>query len=90
MIFTWHAPKAARNIKDHGVSFEEAQTVFDDEFVRHRPDDSHSFGERRFLCTGQSDHNRLLTVVYTEPAPDTIHLISAREATRREQREYEA
>lgn len=88
MIFTWHPPKAAGNLKDHGVSFEEAQTVFADPFAVHQPDDAHSIGERRFACTGLSRQDRLLTVSYTEPEPDTIHLISAREATRREQRDY--
>ena len=56
----------------------------------HIPDVSHSFGEQRFRCLGRSRQGRLLFVVYTEPEPDKLHLISARELTRRERKDYES
>lgn len=90
MDCTWDAAQATDNLKDHGVGFDEACTVFDDEFAMHIPDDAHSFGERRFRCLGRSRQGRLLFVVYTEPEPDKPHLISARELTRRERRDYES
>ena len=90
MAFEWHSKKAARNLKDHGVSFDEAATIFDDPFQVHYPDDAHSFGEQRYICLGFSNQGRLLMLAYTEPVPDTFHIITAREVTRREQREYES
>ena len=90
MIFTWHPPKAARNLKDHGVSFEEARTVFDDPLYQVWCDDLHSFDEARYYCIGQSAQGRWLTISYTERGEDRIHLISAREATRREKKRYES
>jgi uncharacterized protein len=88
--FEWHPPKAEGNLRKHGVSFGEARTVFDDPLQMHFPDDLHSFGERRYVCVGMSEQSRLLALVYTEPVPDTIRLISAREATDREREIYEA
>lgn len=90
MHFEWHPPKAESNLVKHGVSFEEAQTVFDDQNQMHLPDYLHSIGEQRYHCFGMSKQGRRLMVVYTEAAADTIRIISAREMTRREQREYES
>lgn len=89
MNFEWHPPKAERNLAYHGVSFEEASTVFDDDKQLHRRDDLHSFNEQRYICLGMSDQNRLLMVVYTEKWEGLIRIISAREATTREEDEYE-
>jgi len=63
-------------------------TVFGDPFGRITDDPRHSEGEERFALLGQSDRRRLLVVMFTEHG-ETIHLISARKATRRERREYE-
>lgn len=90
MKFEWHPPKAERNLAYHGVSFEEASSVFDDGQQMHRRDDLHSFNEQRYICLGMSDQSRLLMVVYTEKQEGLIRIISAREATAREEHEYES
>ncbi len=89
MEFEWHPPKARGNLEKHGVSFEEAQTVFDDPWQMHFPDDAHSIDEQRFVCFGLSEQGRILAVIYTEPSEDRIRIISAREATRGEEKIYE-
>ena len=86
--FEWHHPKAATNRAKHRVTFEEASTVFGDVLGRIADDPRHSEGEERFVLLGDSDRRRLLVVMFTE-RDEVIHLISARKATRREQREYE-
>jgi len=88
MRFQWHWRKAEDNIKWHGVSFEEAATVFGDPLAEIEPDFAHSINEDRFLAFGTSDQGRLLVVVFTERG-DTIRIISAREMTPRERRDYE-
>ena len=87
-LFEWGEKKARSNLRDHGVSFDEAQTVFNDDFSITIPDPGHSFGEERFLIIGVSHTDRLLVVVFTE-RDDRIRLISAREAERHERRDYE-
>lgn len=87
---TWDASKATDNLKNHRVGFDEAQTVFDDDFAMYIPDDAHSLDEARFRCLGRSSQGRLLFVVYTEPEPNLLNIISARELTRREQKDYES
>jgi len=87
MRFDWGENKAARNLSDHDVSFEEAQEVFDDDWAVVIPDDAHSFGERRYRIIGASSQ-RLLLVVYAEPVEDMIRIISAREPERYERRLY--
>ncbi len=89
MNFDWFRLKAESNLKDHGVSFEEAQTAFYDPAQYHYNDRPHSIGERRYVCLGMSERSRLLMVVYTEDEPDHIRIISAREATKREEEIYE-
>jgi uncharacterized protein len=89
MPFEWHPAKAVSNLEKHGVSFEEATTVFDDPLQVHYPDHAHSIGEQRFICLGVSNHGRLLMLAYTERTPDIIHIITAREAGPGEQRSYE-
>ena len=86
--FEWHGPKAAANLAKHRVTFDEAKTVFADPLGRITDDPRHSEGEEGFALLGQSDRHRLLVVMFTERG-ETIHLISARKATRRERREYE-
>lgn len=89
MPFEWHAAKAASNLEKHGVSFEEAKTVFDDMNSFHRQDRAHSIGEPRYICVGFSDQGRLLTVAYTERPGDITRIISAREAEAEEEKIYE-
>ncbi|MBS3963954.1 MAG: BrnT family toxin [Methylomonas sp.] len=88
MIYGWDENKAATNLVKHGVSFEEAKTVFDDPLYVDFHDPDHSYGERRFILLGQSTQGRLLFVSYLERR-DSIRLISAREATPSERKAYE-
>lgn len=89
MQFEWNPEKAEFNLKKHGVSFEEAKTVFGDFLARIFEDEEHSFEEKRNGIVGHSAENRLLIVSYTERENDTIRIISARETTPRERRKYE-
>ena len=86
--FTWDAKKAAANERKHRVSFAEAATAFADPLSITVPDPEHSEGEERFLLLGLSHRGRLLVISHTE-RDDTIRLISARRANRREQTAYE-
>ncbi|MGV2832042.1 BrnT family toxin [Myxosarcina sp. GI1(2024)] len=88
MQFEWSENKAASNLSKHGVSFEEAKTVFDDPFYVDFYDPDHSEDEERYLIIGASNRGRLLIVSYTERG-DSIRLISARELTRAERKAYE-
>ncbi|MEN3333849.1 MAG: uncharacterized protein V7641_3214 [Blastocatellia bacterium] len=88
MRFEGDANKAAANLAKHGVSFEEAQEVFDDEDALVSYDAFHSEDEERFFIIGFSSR-RLLYVVYAECEDDVIRLISARRAVREEQKDYE-
>jgi len=85
--FTWDPRKARRNLAKHGVSFDDAKTVFDDDFFLVFADPDHSTEEAPFIIMGQSKQGRLLVVAYTERS-DTIRIISAREATRQERKSY--
>lgn len=83
--FEWDSAKATVNIKKHGVSFEEAQSAFYDEFAIQFFDDDHSSDEERFLLLGMSTGSRLLLVAHCErEAGQVIRIISARKATKRE------
>lgn len=86
--FEWDENKALRNITKHGVSFEEAVTVFFDMYSLTIFDEKHSTTEERFIDIGRSLSGRLLVVVYTERA-ERIRIISARQATIAERRVYE-
>ena len=88
--FEWDPAKAASNLKKHGVSFEEAQTVFYDEFAVQFYDDPHSAEEDRFLMLGMSSGAHLLLVCHCErDGGDIIRIISARKATKQESAHYE-
>jgi hypothetical protein len=87
--FEWDDDKARKNIKKHKVSFEEAATVFGDFLSITIPDSTHSESEDRWIIIGESNKNRLIVVVHTERG-DRIRIISARQATFHERREYEA
>ena len=86
--FEWDASKAAENLRKHGVSFDEAITVFGDPLNLLMPDPDHSVGEKRYLLLGTSHRQRLLVVAFAERPPRT-RLISARRANSRERRKYE-
>ncbi|HEU0186650.1 MAG TPA: BrnT family toxin [Gallionellaceae bacterium] len=88
--FEWDADKAASNLKKHGVSFEEAQSVFYDELAVQFFDADSSASEDRFLMLGFSDEARLLVVCHCErDAGHTIRIISARKATKNESAYYQ-
>jgi len=88
MRFIWDDRKAARNLKKHGVAFEEASTALADDHAVTGADPDHSMGESRWITFGVSDRGRLLVVCHTEEG-DIIRLISARPATRSERKLYE-
>ena len=88
MEFEWDQAKAEANHRKHGVSFDEASTVFADWLSRTVPDPDHSVGEERFLTFGVSLNNRAVVVSHAEHR-DKIRIISARAMTRQEQRAYE-
>ncbi|MEG9432540.1 BrnT family toxin [Terriglobus sp. ADX1] len=88
LLFTHDPAKAQSNLRKHGVSFEEAETVFLDSLASTLPDDQHSIDEERFITVGTSSQGRLLFVVYTE-TESTVRIIGARLATATERHQYE-
>jgi hypothetical protein len=86
--FAWSSEKAARNLAKHGVSFKEAETVFGDPLGRIVTDPRHSEEEERYVLLGLSHRQRMLAVMFTE-RDEQVRIISARQATRRERRDYE-
>ncbi len=90
MKFTWDPDKAKNNLKKHKVSFDEAVSVFHDPMAKITDDPDHSTDENRFLLIGHSRKENLLMVihVYKEEA-ETIRIISARKATKKEKRDFE-
>jgi uncharacterized DUF497 family protein len=91
-MFAWNEAKALTNVKNHGVSLEEAATVFSDSEDLDWDDLGHSFGENRSKRMGSSVLGRVLLVVYTnrrlKNEQETIRIISARQASRRERKAY--
>ena len=88
MLFAWDQNKAAVNLQKHGISFQEAGTVFGDPLAITYDDPDHSGEEERFITIGLSREGRLLIVSHTPRAAQT-RLISARPVTRRERNFYE-
>lgn len=88
MTFEWDDEKARGNLVKHGVSFDEAETVFADPLAGIAPDPDHAERERREIIAGVSAAGRLLLVSFTERGA-AIRIISARELTRLERRLYE-
>jgi uncharacterized protein len=88
VVFEWDPIKASTNLRKHGVSFAEAGTIFGDELAITIPDPDHSDQEDRFITIGSSNHQRLLMVAHTDRG-DRIRIISDRELTKAEQKEYE-
>ncbi len=87
--FEWDSAKAAANVRKHGVSFEEARTVFEDDEALIIPDPAHSVGEERFVLLGLSAALRVLVVVHCErEGGAVIRIVSARKADRGERDDY--
>lgn len=86
--FEWDPAKAEANVRKHGVTFDEASTVFGDPLNLLMSDPDHSFGEERYLLLGVFNRRRLLVVAFAERTLRT-RLISARQAIRQERRQYE-
>lgn len=89
MQFEWDAQKAGQNLVKHGVSFDEASTVFGDPLAGTIFDPRHSSDELRFVTIGLSTSQRLIVVAHAE-RDDRIRIISARRVTRRERGKYES
>ena len=90
--FEWDPPKAAANLKKHQISFDEAKSVFYDEFAVQFFDEEHSSDEERFLMLGMSSGAKLLIVCHCErerERGEVIRIISARKATKRESAFYQ-
>lgn len=88
LLFEWDPKKAAANLRKHGVGFKEASSAFGDPLSIAVPDPDHSGGEERLLLLGMSLRRRLLVVSHTIRGA-RIRIISAREATNQERRDYE-
>jgi uncharacterized protein len=88
VIYEWDPLKATANVRKHGVSFEEAASVFLDRAALTFVDPDHSEDEERAITIGRSARRRVLFVAHTERR-DRLRIISARRATRREQEQYE-
>ena len=88
MEFEWDPDKAARNLRKHRVSFEEATTVFGDPLALTYHDPDHSVSEQRFITVGASNDRRVLMVAHTDRG-NRLRIIAARRATRSERKHYE-
>ncbi len=86
--FEWDREKEQKNIRKHKVEFEEASSIFDDPMFITVLDEEHSTDEERYITVGLSNKNRLLLVAHTE-RNDRIRVISARKATRNEEKFYQ-
>lgn len=89
LAFEWDNQKNVSNEKKHGISFDEAKTVFTDQFARLIADPDHSDEEDRFILLGTSIQSRLLVVCHCIRMNDCIRIISARKANRQERETYE-
>ena len=89
LAFEWDDKKSASNEKKHGVSFDEAKSIFTDQFARLIADPDNSDEEDRFILLGTSIHSRLLVVCHCVRMNDSIRIISARKADKQEREIYE-
>lgn len=89
MKFEWDLEKADANLRKHGVSFDAAARAFEDELSATFPDPDHSRGEARLITYGLGMDGKLLVISHTERG-DTVRIISARVATTKERKRYEA
>lgn len=88
MIYEWDAEKARGNLRKHGISFEEAATVFLDPLALTFPDPALSSGEEREITIGRSSRHQVVFVSHCQRA-NRVRIISARKATRGERKQYE-
>jgi uncharacterized DUF497 family protein len=88
VIYEWDPKKAKTNLRKHGVSFEEATTVFLDPFAITFPDPDHSADEDREITIGVTTKHRVVFVSHL-PRGDRTRMIGARRATRKERKQYE-
>ena len=88
LIFEWDDRKALSNKRKHGITFEEATTAFKDVLSITIDDPFHSQEEDRLILIGKSENDNTLVVIHIEKR-DTIRIISARKATKKEQKFYE-
>lgn len=88
VVYEWNAGKAKANIHNHGVTFDEAATVFLDPLASTFPDPDHSAGEEREITIGRTDGHQVVFVSHCLRG-DRVRIISARRATRRERMQYE-
>ena len=88
MKFEWDTNKAISNLRKHKISFDEASTALSDPMAATGADPDHSIGELRYITFGISERGRLLVVAHTEQN-DTVRIISARLASKRERKIYE-
>ena len=88
ILFEWNPKKARNNVKKHGISFDEASSVFKDTLSLTIGDPLHSQDEERLVIIGVSRKNRFLTVVHTDRG-EKVRIISARKSTKSERRFYE-
>jgi uncharacterized DUF497 family protein len=86
--FEWNPEKGKQNYKKHGITFQEAATVFGDIFSVTFPDPDHSSEEERYITVGMSEFRKVLVVSHVDRG-DTIRIISARRTTRHERKYYE-
>ncbi len=89
LVFEWDDKKSASNERKHGVSFDEAKSIFTDQFARLIADPDHSDDEDRFILLGTSIHSRLLVVCHCIRMNNSIRIISARKADKQEREIYE-
>jgi uncharacterized DUF497 family protein len=89
MRFEWDPQKAASNIRKHGISFDEAVTVFKDPLAFIFDDTAHSEQEHREIIIGMSTLRKMILVCFVERIENTVRIISARPATRQEIKDYE-
>ncbi len=87
--FEWDPSKAKSNLRKHGVRFDEAGTVFDDPLAVIFDDELHSEDQHREIIIGHSTTNRLMLVCFVQMSDNSVRIISARPATRREREDYE-
>lgn len=89
MQFEWDPKKERANVRKHGVTFDEAMTIFFDPLAAIHDDPDHSIGEYREIVVGHSSRGRLLLVSFTERSDDVVRIINARPAEPDERRDYE-
>ena len=87
--FEWDQRKVTSNLRKHGVSFDEASTVFRDQLACIFDDETHSDQEQREIIIGHSTRHRLLLVSFIEKAENVVRIISVRSATKKEREDYE-